>query len=197
MENIEKKRHWLKAKRHFVITPLIVVAGALAGFLLGQSAYDKAVIKGHLAAVDVVDLLEKARQAHRDRDYSSSREYLESARKSLEAAPQSKETTAYVSVLVDLCAAELLKDSPSDAEVKRARAMAEKAWKLSEGMEEALRATVARQMAIVELYSGQPDKCSEWLKTAMELGGRIKDPEIQQETIKNIQAWKARLPQKK
>ncbi|TLN21985.1 hypothetical protein FDZ71_03690, partial [bacterium] len=64
MENIEKKRHWLKAKRHFVITPLIVVAGALAGFLLGQSAYDKAVIKGHLAAVDVVDLLEKARQAH-------------------------------------------------------------------------------------------------------------------------------------
>jgi hypothetical protein len=185
-------------KRHPLLwTAAALALGAFLGFAVASGTREKAIIHGHKTSQLVTAKIEEARSAHMAGDNTQARKLLDEARKTLEASPQSREAAVYVSVLTDLAATDLAADYPSDDSIKKAKAMLERAWELSVEMENPLRASVARQLAIAEIYEGHPDLAEKWLRTALDLGAGIKDSEAQFETIKKIEAWKKRVPAKR
>jgi hypothetical protein len=182
-------------KKHPLLwTAAAVGLGALLGFLASSETREKAIVHGHRTSQLVSANIEEARRAHLGGDKKLERKLLDEARKTLETSPQSREAPVYVSVLTDLAAADLEADFPTDDSVKKAKAMLERAWELSAQMEPPLRAAVARQLSIAEIYEGNPELSEKWLRTAIDLGAGVKDSEAQLETIRKIQAWKKRNP---
>ncbi|TAL17697.1 hypothetical protein EPN96_04020 [bacterium] len=182
-------------KKHPLLwTAAAIGLGALLGFFASSETREKAIVHGHRTSQLVTSNIEEARKAHLGGDKTLERKLLDEARKTLETSPQSREAAVYVSILTDLAAADLAADYPTDDSIEKAKAMLERAWELSAEMDPPLRASVARQLSIAEIYEGNPDLSEKWLRTAIDLGANVKDSEAQLETIRKIQAWKKRTP---